>query len=131
MVRVLLGYHSELVGVRLAEMLSDIKTVSLIGVVFHGGTLPADLDRFSPDVAVLDMRLLLRAQIHDFHSLKLRHPSTRFILLYDYPFTQFSRECLRYGAEHCFDTLHEFTRLAGIIAQYNGSFQLESRPLAL
>ncbi len=126
MVRVLLGYHSEVVSARLAELLSDMKAVDLTGVVFQGGTLSSDLDRCSPDVAVLDMRLLLRAQIHDFTALKVRHPSVRFVLLYDYPFTRFSRECLRFGAEYCFDTLHEFTHLDSIIAHYNATGQLAS-----
>jgi len=131
MVRVFLGYHSELVGARIADMLRDLNHVEVTGVVYKSGTLLADLDRFMPDVAVLDIRLLLSAQIHDLSALKLRHPSIRFILLYDYPFTQFSRECLRFGAEYCFDIHHEFSDLGSNIVPSNYARCFDSIPRAI
>jgi DNA-binding NarL/FixJ family response regulator len=130
MVRVFLGYHSELIGARVAEMLRDVKNVELAGVVYKSGTLATDLDRVMPDVAVLDIRLLLAGQIRDLTALKQRHPSVRFILLYDYPYSRYSRDCLRFGAEYCFDIHHEFAHLGSIIAQFNRSYRYESAPLA-
>ncbi len=130
MVNVFLGYHSELVGTRLVEMLYEIKNVQVAGYVFRSDSLPAALDACTPDVAILDMRLLHGAQIHDFAGMKLRYPSVRFILMYDYPFTRFSRECLRFGAEYCFDTLHEFQNLGSIINRISAQRSLSAVPLS-
>lgn len=117
MVRVFLGYHSELIGVRLVEMFHEMKNVDLTGFAYQSATLLSDLDRYRPDVAVLDVRLLLSANIHDLNGLKMVHPHVRFILLYDYPFTQYSKENLRFGAEYCFDIHHEFANLGKLITQ--------------
>ena len=118
MVSVFLGYHSELVGSRLAEMLQEMNDCSVAGVVFRSDALIEELDKCTPDVALLDMRILHDARVFDFAGLRLRYPSVRFILMYDYPFTRFSRECLRFGAEYCFDTLHEFPCLGNIITRF-------------
>ena len=45
MVRVYLGYHSEVVGVRIADIIRDLNNVDLTGVVYNGETLLHDLDR--------------------------------------------------------------------------------------
>lgn len=118
MARVVLGYHSALVGARLSEMLVELDEVDLTGVVFESGTLVRTLERLAPDIAVLDIRLLLAAEFGE-RTLKTRFPSTQFILLYDYPSSQYSRECKRFGAEHCFDTLNQFGDIAAVIAEYN------------
>jgi DNA-binding NarL/FixJ family response regulator len=126
MVRVFLGYHSEVVGIRIADIIRDLTNVELAGIAYSSDTLLSDLDTLAPDIAILDIRLLLAAQIHDLHAMKLRHPSLRFILLYDYPYSRFSRECLRFGAEYCFDIHHEFTNLGSIIAQYSRPYCFET-----
>jgi len=126
-----LGYHSELVGTRLVEMLYEMKNVDVAGSVFRSDALLTALDACMPDVAILDMRLLHGAQIHDLSGMKLRYPSVRFILMYDYPFTRFSRECMRFGAEYCFDTLHEFQNLGSIISRFGISRRAEPAPLSL
>ena len=127
MVRVLLGYHSELIGTRLAEMFDEMENVDFAGAVFQSNTLLAELDRQRPDVAVLDVRLLLSANIHDMNAVKLRFPAIRFVLLYDYPYTQYSKEKqLRFGAENCFDIHHEFANLGRIITQTSRSSRYDT-----
>ena len=123
MARIFLGYHSELVGARLSEMLVELDGVDLAGVAFDSGKLEHSLDTLSPDIAILDIRLLLSAHISDLRSLKLRFPSTHFILLYDFPYNQYSRECRRFGAEYCFDTLHQFSEIGGVITDYNRMYR--------
>lgn len=119
MARIFIGYHSELVGTRLSEMLTELDNVDLTGVVFESDKLEYSLDTLSPDIAILDIRLLIASHIGDVNMLNQRFPATKFILLYDFPYNQYSRECKRFGAEYCFDTLHEFTDIGQVIADYN------------
>lgn len=119
MARIFLGYHSALVGGRLSEFLHEMDDVDLAGVVFESDKLEHALLTLSPDIAILDIRLLIASHMGDMNSLKKRFPSTQFILLYDFPYNQYSRECKRFGAEYCFDTLDQFSDIGGVIADFN------------
>jgi hypothetical protein len=123
MARIFLGYHSALVGARLSEMLLELEGVDLAGVIFDSDKLEYSLDTLAPDIAILDIRLLIASRNGDLKILKNRFPATQFILLYDFPYSQYSRECKRFGAEYCFDTLHQFTKIGGVIAEYNQRFR--------
>ncbi|HLP16161.1 MAG TPA: hypothetical protein VK470_07885 [Bacteroidota bacterium] len=129
MARIFLGYHSSLVGTRLCEMIAELDGVDLTGVVFESDKLEHSLDSASPDIAILDIRLLIASRIGGMNRLKTRYPATQFILLYDHPYNQYSRECKRLGAEYCLDTLHQFADIGTLIADYNRGYRRAGRIL--
>lgn len=119
MARIFLGYQSALVGARLSEMLTEMNGVDLMGVVFESDKLEHALETLEPEIAIVDIRLLIASRIGDLNVLKTRFPETQFILLYDFPYNQYSRECKRFGAEYCFETLHQFMDIERVVAEYN------------
>jgi DNA-binding NarL/FixJ family response regulator len=117
MKRVYLVDDSELVRRRLVDMLSELEDVDIVGQTGDPNEAEAEIRRLSPDVVVMDIKLPGRTGIEVLRDIKRDMLTPLVIMLTNYPYAQYRRECTDAGADYFLYKATEFERINGILRQ--------------
>ncbi|MDP4174465.1 MAG: response regulator transcription factor [Bacteroidota bacterium] len=113
-IRVFISDDSPVVRTRLANMISDIEGISLIGEATNVEDSIKKIDELKPNAVILDICMPGGSGIDVLKEIKKRHPSVIVIVLTNYPFPQYRKICLDAGADYFFDKSNDFYRIIDI-----------------
>jgi len=98
-------------------MLSEIEGLEIIGVAQDGIEARDRILELKPDVLTLDIRMPLRSGIDVLRDIKKSAPTTKIIILTNYPYPQYRKKCMEEGADFFFDKSTEFEKVTEVIEQ--------------
>ena len=120
MLKVLIADSSSLVRERLAELISAVCDVELVGQADTArGTIQA-IQRLRPDVAILDIRMAGGDGLRVLETVKAGESPPVVIVLAAFPYPQHRQKCLEAGAEHFLDKATEFEQIAKVLGGLAG-----------
>jgi len=118
--KVFIADDSALVRERLAELISEIEGMEVVG---QAGDAPEALEAIQhlrPDVVILDIRMPGHNGIHVLEAIKKSPAAPVVIMLTAFPYPQYRKKCLEVGAEYFFDKATEFEHVAQVVKQLAG-----------
>lgn len=116
--RVLLVEDSELLALRLAELVRQLPGVELIDVV---STEADALDReakSAPDVLILDLHLRRGSGFGVLRALSRRDRRPKIVILSNFGLPEYRREAETYGVEAFLDKSRDYFRLPGLLGDF-------------
>jgi DNA-binding NarL/FixJ family response regulator len=117
MKRVLIVDDSKQVRERLISLLSEYPQVLIVGQAGNGKEALDALDDQKPDTVVLDIRLPGRSGIQLLREIKATHPEIAVIMLTNYDFEQYRKQCMQFGADYFFNKTLEFEKVVNVLVE--------------
>ena len=114
-VRVLVADNSVLVRERLVALVSELETIDLIGQAGNAGETLGCVNRFNPDVVILDSRTIGRNGLQVLKKIKAGQPAPVVIVLSTDPYPQYREMCRQLGADFFLDKDTEFHRVNKVL----------------
>lgn len=114
-VKVLVADNSALVRERLVALVSELETIDLVGQAGDAGETLGCVDRFSPDVVILDSRTIDRNGLQVLKEIKAGKTAPVVIVLSTDPYPQYREMCRRLGADFFLDKDTEFDRVNKVL----------------
>jgi DNA-binding NarL/FixJ family response regulator len=111
---------SPLVRDHVAQMISTIPDIDLVG---QTGTVSESLvaiRKLAPDIIILDLHLPDGNGFEILNVVKKFSPRTKVIVLTNYPFPQHKTRALAAGAGYFFDKSLEFEKVIDVLKESNG-----------
>lgn len=102
---------------RLIELLIFVDQVDIVGEAESPKEAVDGILEQQPDWVVLDFDLRGGSGVEVLRAVHARAPSVRFIVLSNYPTSQYRRVCLDSGAGWYFDKSTEFGKVRDVIAE--------------
>jgi DNA-binding NarL/FixJ family response regulator len=115
MKRVYVVDDSEFVRERLIEMLSELEEVEIVGGTGDPREALAAIRQMVPDAVILDIRLPGRSGVEVLRDLKKEEASPVIIILTNYPYPQYRKECTEAGADYFLNKSTEFNRIGEVL----------------
>ena len=106
---------SDFVRERVIEMLSDIEEVNIIGATGDPEEAMAEIRNLNPHAVILDIRMPGMSGIEVLRELKKDDPSPVVIILTNYPYPQYKKECTEAGADYFLNKSTEFNKIAKVL----------------
>jgi DNA-binding NarL/FixJ family response regulator len=121
--RVIIVEDSAIIRARLAESLSEMPNVEIVGQVETEADALALLKQARWDAAVLDLQLKQGTGLGVLKSLAhgARPANTKIIVFTNYAFPQYRDRSLSLGADYFFDKAREFHRVREVLNQLAGN----------
>lgn len=114
-VRVLVADNSALVRERLVALVSELETIDLVDQAGDAGETLGCVDRFSPDVVILDSRMIERNGLQVLKEIKAGNTAPVVIVLSTDPYPQYREMCRQLGADFFLDKDTEFDRVNKVL----------------
>jgi DNA-binding NarL/FixJ family response regulator len=115
MKRVLIVDDSKQVRERLVSLLSDYPEIRIVGQSGNGKDAMNALDAQKPDTVILDIRLPGKNGIQLLREIKAAHPEITVIMLSNYDFEPYRKQCLQFGADYFFNKTLEFEKVVNVL----------------
>ena len=112
---------STVVRERLAQMISGLPGVDLVGQADIAFEAIDGLRRLRPTCAVLDISMPGGSGIHVLETIKREQPALNVIMLTNFAQDQYRQKCLQLGADHFFDKTTEFEKVLDVLRGTVGS----------
>ena len=106
---------SDFVRERLIEMLSELEGVEIAGGTGDPLEAVAAIRQMVPDAVILDIRLPRKSGIEVLRDIKKDRPSPVVIILTNYPYPQYQKECTEAGADYFLNKSTEFNKIAEVL----------------
>ena len=106
---------SDFVRERLIEMLSELEGVEIAGGTGDPLEAVAAIRQMVPDAVILDIRLPRKSGIEVLRDIKKDKPSPVVIILTNYPYPQYQKECTEAGADYFLNKSTEFNKIADVL----------------
>jgi DNA-binding NarL/FixJ family response regulator len=113
--RVYVVDDSDFVRERLIEMLSELEEVEIVGGTGDPREAVTVIRQMAPDAVILDIRLPGRSGVEVLRDLKKEEPSPVVIILTNYPYPQYQKECTEAGADYFLNKSTEFKKIAKVL----------------
>jgi len=117
MKRVLIVDDSKQVRERLISLLSEHPKIRIVGQAGDGSEAIDALNDLEPDTVILDIRLPGRNGIELLKEIKAAHPEIMVIMLTNYDFDQYRKQCSQFGADHFFNKTLEFQKVLNVLVE--------------
>jgi DNA-binding NarL/FixJ family response regulator len=117
MTRVYIVEDSAPIRARLAEMLSLMERVSVVGESANAREAVAGILRVRPDSVLLDLNLMGCTGIDVMRSVRPKAPEIVFVVLTNHAEAQYRRAATEAGAAYFLDKSNEFDRVREVIAE--------------
>lgn len=106
---------SDFVRERVIEMLSELEEVEIVGETGDPREALAAIRQMVPDAVILDIRLPGRSGVEILRDLKKEEPSPLVIILTNYPYPQYRKQCNEAGADYFLNKSTEFNKIAQVL----------------
>lgn len=116
--RVLLVEDSELLAVRLAELIRQLPNIDLIDVVATESDALERESASTPDVLILDLHLRRGSGFGVLRALARRTHRPKIVILTNFGLAEYRREAERYGVEAFLDKSRDYFRLPELLSGY-------------
>jgi DNA-binding NarL/FixJ family response regulator len=115
--RVYIVEDSPAIRSRLAEMLSGMERVRVVGEADSAREAVAGILRTRPDSVLLDLNLMGRTGLDVMKSVRPKAPGVVFVVLTNHAEPQYRRAASDAGAAYFLDKSREFDRVREVIAE--------------
>lgn len=115
--RLFIADDSEILRVRLIEMLSEIEGIEIVGQAKDSLEAIESIQRLKPHVVILDIRMPGGNGINVLETVKKYKFPPKVIVFTNYPYPQYRKRCMEVGADFFFDKSTEFENLTGVLEQ--------------
>ncbi len=115
--RVYIVEDSAAIRARLAEMLSRMERVSIVGEADSAREAVAGILHSHPDSVLLDLNLMGRTGIDVMKTVRPKAPDIVFVVLTNHAEPQYRRAATDAGAAYFLDKSREFDRVREVIAE--------------
>jgi DNA-binding NarL/FixJ family response regulator len=113
--RLFIADDSEILGVRLIDMLSEIEGIKIIGQAQESLEAIESIQKLNPHVVILDIRMPQVNGIKVLEAIKKDDQSPTVIIFTNYPYPQYRKRRLDAGADFFFDKSTEFEKLVDTV----------------
>ncbi|MEJ2366352.1 MAG: response regulator transcription factor, partial [Deltaproteobacteria bacterium] len=96
-------------------MLSELEGVEIAGGTGDPLEAVAAIRQVVPDAVILDIRLPQKSGIEVLRDIKKDKPSPVVIILTNYPYPQYRKECTEAGADYFLNKSTEFNKIAEVL----------------
>ena len=117
---------SDFVRERLIEMLSELEGVEIAGGTGDPLEAVAAIRQMVPDAVILDIRLPRKSGIEVLRDIKKDRPSPVVIILTNYPYPQYQKECTEAGADYFLNKSTEFNKIADVLKNLTKNPEIEA-----
>jgi len=108
---------SQAVRERLIGMISEVEGTTLAGASGDPREAVGAIRRLHPDAVILDIRMPGMTGIQVLREIKQGERAPMVIMLTNYPFEQYRRECVEAGADYFLNKSTEFEKINEILAR--------------
>ena len=122
-IKVFVADDSIVLRERVLEMLGDFPGVELIGCAENGLHAVNCIRRLRPDVVILDIQMPQGTGLDVLKNICPFSESPLFIVFTNFPYPQYRKRALEFGAQYFFDKSTEFDKLRELFAQLAGGFE--------
>lgn len=112
---------SDIVRERLIDMLTNLKSIEVIGYAYDSDEAIASIRQYKPDAVILDIQLRNGNGIEVLEDIRKESQVPLLVILTNYPFPQYRKRCLKAGADFFFDKSTEFDRVVEVFEQQLGA----------
>ena len=119
--KVLIVDDSAIVRERIAEMLSGITGVEIVGNAANSIDALYLVNKLKPDTVTLDIRIPGESGIEVLKKIKSSHPSIIVMVLTNFPIDQYKNKCYELGGDYFFSKSDEFEKVEEVIAKLAGN----------
>ena len=109
--RLFIADDSEILRVRLVDMLSEIEGIEIVGQAQESLEAIESIQKLNPHVVILDIRMPRINGIKVLEAIKKDDESPTVIIFTNYPYPQYRKKCMDSGADFFFDKSTEFVKL--------------------
>jgi DNA-binding NarL/FixJ family response regulator len=109
--RLFIADDSEILRVRLIDMLSEIEGIEILGKAQESLDAIESIQELNPQVVILDIRMPRINGIKVLEAIKKDDESPTVIIFTNYPYPQYRKRCMDLGADFFFDKSTEFEKL--------------------
>jgi len=109
--RLFIADDSEILRVRLIDMLSEIEGIEIVGQAQESLEAIESIQELNPHVVILDIRMPRINGIKVLEAIKKDDESPTVIIFTNYPYPQYRKRCMDSGADFFFDKSTEFEKL--------------------
>ena len=102
---------------RLAQMISELPGVTVVGHADIAFEAIQEIRRLRPACVVLDISMPGGSGMYVLETVKRENPALTVIMLTNFAHDQYRQKCLQLGADHFFDKTTEFERVLDILGQ--------------
>ncbi len=113
--RLFIADDSEILRVRLVDMLSEIEGIEIIGQAQESLDTIESIQKLNPEVVILDIRMSRINCIKVLEAIKKDDQSPTVIIFTNYPYPQYRKRCMDLGADFFFDKSTEFEKLVDTV----------------
>jgi DNA-binding NarL/FixJ family response regulator len=113
--RIFIADDSEMLRVRLVNMLSEIEGIEIIGQAQDSLAAIESIEELNPHVVILDIRMPQGDGIKVLEAVKKSLQSPKVIIFTNYPYPQYRKKYMDLGADFFFDKSTEFEKLVDTV----------------
>ena len=113
--RLFIADDSEILRVRLIDMLSEIEGIEIIGQAQDSLDAIESIEKLNPHVVILDIRMPPVNGFKVLEAIKKNLQSPKVIIFTNYPYPQYRKRCMDAGADFFFDKSSEFEKLVDTV----------------
>jgi DNA-binding NarL/FixJ family response regulator len=122
--RVFIVDDSPYVRQRLATVVSELSgAIELIGQAEDAARAVEAIRRLKPDLVILDLKLPGGNGIHVLREIKQDVPTPIVLILTNYPYPQYRKQCHEAGADFFFDKSMDFDKVPELLQQLHSPCQ--------
>lgn len=117
-IKVLIVDDSPIVRERLVVILNELAGIEIVGQAENVTEAINALEKFRPDVVILDIRMPGGSGIDVLHHIKQADAGLMVIILTNYPFPEYRQRCLDAGADFFLDKSTEFDQIPALFEEF-------------
>lgn len=106
---------SAVVRDRLAQMISELPGITVVGHADIAFEAIQEIRRLRPDCVVLDISMPGGSGMYVLETVKREHPGLTVIMLTNFAHDPYRQKCLQLGADYFFDKTSEFEKVLDIL----------------
>ena len=115
MKEVLIVDDSEQIRERLVALMAESAQIRIVGQAGDGRQALEAMQRLRPDTVILDIRLPGSSGIELLKQIKARYPEVTVIMLTNFDYALYRRQCQELGADHFLNKTLEFEKIVDTI----------------
>ena len=109
--KILIADDSELIRDSLANLISGIPAITIIGQAENTREAETYINRAAPEIVILDIRMPGGNGMGLLKKIKTQSPHTVVIMFTDYPYQLYRERSMELGADYFFEKSTEFEKL--------------------
>jgi DNA-binding NarL/FixJ family response regulator len=114
--KILIADDSKLMRERIRESISIFSSVEIICETETGISTLEALDKYNPDLAIIDIRMPDKNGLEVLKEYRSRNKETKIVILTNYAYDQYKDKAFDNGADYFYSKSEDFDKIAAVVA---------------